>query len=109
MTTAIAANPFIGKTTPPTQKDLSKVLGSSEAAWHALLSDLDGELGVADSEWHSYSPKAGWALEVKKGSRTILYMSPRARFFLISFTLGDKAMKAVLADGLPAAVVKIIR
>ncbi len=109
MPTTLSANPFIGNAKPPSAAEVSKVLGPSKVAWDQLLEELGDELSVGDHEWHSYSPKAGWALKVKKASRTILYMSPRSGSFLVSFALSDKAVKAAMADDLPAAILKTIR
>lgn len=103
------ANAFIGKLKKPTNKELSEALGPAKEIWDQLLIQLADDLDVNKQEWNSYSPKAGWALKVKKGRRTILYMSPCEHAFRVAFILGDKAKKAALHDDLPPKFVKIIR
>ena len=104
-----STNAFIGKTKKPTRKDLTDALGPALSLWDQLLSTVADQLGVDDQEWNCYSPKAGWSLKVKRGERTILYLSPRRGCFLASFALGDKAVKAALASKLPASALKAIR
>ncbi len=101
-------NAFIGKLEMPADDDLLDVLGrSAQKLWDGLLIGL-AERGVTQREWHSYSPKAGWALRLKRGARAIVYLSPRPGFFLASFALGDKAVAAARSSELPARVIRII-
>lgn len=104
----MASNAFIGKPKKPTRKDLTISLGPAQTLWDQLLTTLADHLGVDDQEWNCYSVKAGWALKVKRGERTILYLSPRNDYFLASFALGDKAVTAALASRLPANALKLI-
>ena len=102
-------NSFIGKRSEPSDKELSEALGAARVLWDRLLAELS-EQQVSDGyEWNSYSAKAGWSLKVKHGKRTILYLSPCEHSFRASLALGDKAVKAALASGLPAPVLKMIR
>lgn len=66
------------------------------------------ECGIVDQEWNSYSPKAGWALRLKRAQRNIVYLSPCRGSFLASFALGDKAVQTARQSKLPAAVIKTI-
>jgi hypothetical protein len=104
----LPANAFIGKPKPPTDKELSAALGAARLLWDQLLDDLADELTVTLREWNSYSKKAGWALRVKHGDRIILYLAPFQGAFRASFALGDKAVQAAKASGLPKPVLKII-
>jgi hypothetical protein len=106
--TVNATNAFVGKATKPTQAELSAELDASKALWDRLVSDLAAEHGLAQ-EWNSYSKKAGWSLRLKRGDRNIVYLSPLRGFFRASFALGDKAVKAALAGGLPKPVIKLIK
>jgi hypothetical protein len=101
-------NAFIGKTTAPTDAELSAALGDARPAWDQLLAELAGELGVNVREWSSYSVKAGWSLRLKRKSRTIVWLGPRAGAFLVAFILGDKAMRAAKASKLPRRIVEIM-
>lgn len=105
----MATNAFIGKPKKPTRKALTTALGPAQTLWDQVLKALVDQLGVDGLEWNCYSVKAGWALKVKRGERTILYLSPRDGYFVASFALGDKAVKAALASNLPTTVLKVIR
>lgn len=100
-------NAFVGKKTQPSAKDLAAALGNSLAAWKELVRWLTGK-GISTIEWHSISPRYGWALRPKLKSRTILYMSPCADCFRVSFALGDRAVAAALASPLLKPILKKI-
>jgi hypothetical protein len=102
-------NSFIGKRSAPTDGDVSEALGPAKALWDRLVSDLSTGKTIDNHEWNSYSPKAGWSLKLKRGERTILYLSPCKYSFRASFALGDKAVKAALDSKLPANVLTLIR
>ena len=102
------ANAFIGKAKPPTDKELTAALGPAQPLWKQLLAELADELKLAAREWNTYSPKAGWSLRIKRGDRIILYLAPLQGCFRASFALGDNAVRAALAGGLPGPVVKSI-
>ena len=101
-------NAFIGKLKQPTAKELAAALGPAKALWDSLLTQL-AKLFDPKLEWNSYSPKAGWSLKIKKGSRTILYLAPCPNAFRVSFVLGDKAVKAALQSKLSQGVLKMIK
>ncbi len=94
----------MGKEDEPTAAELA----AKQSLWDELLADLATEYSIDIQEWHSYSRKAGWAMRVKHGKRTILYLSPGHSAFRASFALGDKAVQAARRGGLPARVLKII-
>ncbi len=103
----LAPNAFIGKSEKPTEAELAAALGPSKTLWDQLVDDLARD-GVDVQEWNSYSPKAGWALRLKRKERNIVYLSPLQGGFQIAFILGDKAVKAARQSKLPARVLKII-
>ena len=100
------ANAFIGRTTRPSDRDLETALGHIKPTWDQLIADLAGEHGVTLQEWRSYSPKAGWSLRLKRGTRTIVWLTPHNGFFQVLFILGDKAVLAARQAGLPARVLR---
>ncbi|MGA3040604.1 MAG: DUF3788 domain-containing protein [Bryobacteraceae bacterium] len=102
-------NAFIGKSETPTDDDLAAELGrSAKTLWDRLLANLAEQHNVATREWNSYSAKAGWLLRLKRGKRTILYLSPCQGGFRASFALGGKAVEAARASKLPRRVIRII-
>lgn len=103
----MATNAFVGHATKPTPAELTAELGAKKPLWDDLLGELE-RLGVADQEWNSYSPKAGWALKVLRQGRVIVYLSPQHGCFLASFALGDKAIASAQKSKLPQKILKII-
>jgi hypothetical protein len=102
-------NAFIGKTDQPSGKEVSAKLGLTAPIWSELVSWLAAQgIECTDAEWHSISPKYGWALRPVLKKRTILYMGPCDRCFRVSFVLGDKAVAAARASDLPKSVLKVI-
>ena len=101
-------NAFIGKLKKPTDGDLTEALGPVKALWDQLLSELADQFKLVEQEWNSYSPKAGWAMRLKRKKRNIVYLSPCQGCFLVSFVLGDKAIQVARQSKLPKQVIKII-
>ena len=100
-------NAFVGRKTPPTDKEVAAELGSSLAAWKELIVWLAAQ-GIAGKEWKSVSPKYGWGLRPALKDRTILYLGPCDSCFRVSFVLGDKAVAAARAGDLPKSLLKEI-
>src|ERR1035438_2207810 len=100
----MSPNAFIGGTLPPTDDELSAQLGAARELWDELLALL----ALPVQEWHSYSPKAGWSLKLKLGTRTILYLAPCHGSFQVAFVLGAKAVEAARQAKLAKAVLRII-
>ncbi len=103
----MATNAFIGHVTKPTLAELTAELGAKQPLWDDLLAELE-RLGVADQEWSSYSPQAGWAVKVLRKGRVIVYLSPQHGGFLASFALGEKAVASAKNSKFPPKILKII-
>lgn len=104
----MAPNAFIGRTERPTCADLDKALGPAKPVWDKLIADLAAEDDVAIQEWSCYSPKAGWALRLKRGKRTILWLAPCAGCFRVMFILGDRALLAARQSRLSAGALRAL-
>ena len=99
-------NAFSGRATPPTDAELAAALGKARSRWDRLQAKLapccDG------SAWGSSSKKLGWSLRMRRGDRVIVYLSPGRGELMASFALGDAAMRAARAAGLPPAVAAVL-
>ena len=104
----MSPNPFIGKLKEPTEDELTAELGPARAVWDQLIARLATECNIVVREWHSYSPKAGWALRLKVKKRNILYLSPRRGSFQVAFVLGARAVEAAARSRLPRKVVRLV-
>lgn len=102
------SNAFIGHKETPTAADLENALGATKFLWDSLIAEMVDQVGVNTQEWRSYSPKAGWALRLKRAKRTVLWMAPCERDFQVTFILGEKAVRAARETKLSAKLQKII-
>ena len=98
---------FNDKTKPPTDETLSTALGETFVVWNELKNIICLRFNPV-IEWGFSSPKTGWGLRLKKDKRTILYMIPCQGYFLTSFALGEKAVKAAHDSGLPKNILNVI-
>ncbi len=90
----------------PTDAELKEALGRAYAAWNALPDMLAVRLGRVTHVWRHAGRAFGWSLRVLDGKRVIVYLTPQRKKFLVSFALGEKAVKAARAAGLPESVLK---
>lgn len=104
----MALSAFTDKSSPPRSRELNETLGRSSALWDQLKDHLAAEYQPLTEKWAMYSEKWGWSLQLKRKKRTILYMTPCKKHFLVGFVLGEKAVKAAHESGLPDSVLNLI-
>ncbi|HLK68496.1 MAG TPA: DUF3788 domain-containing protein [Bryobacteraceae bacterium] len=104
----LAPNAFIGRKDRPTDDDLAGTLGGTKPLWDGLIAEMAEQHGATIQEWKCYSVKAGWALRLIRGKRTILWMAPCEGSFRVSFILGERAVLAARQSGLSARLLKIL-
>ena len=96
------------KSHQPRAEELAGALGRSLAAWEALRAHLAAEYPPLTEKWAFGGAKWGWTLRLIQKKRTVLYMTPLEKRFLVGFILGEKAVAATLEVGLSAAVSEVI-
>jgi hypothetical protein len=101
-------NAFIGMAGRPTEADLDKALGPAKPVWDGVVAHMASQHDVRVLEWTSYSLKAGWALRLKRGKRTIVWLAPCDGCFQVLFILGDKALLAARQCGLSARALQAL-
>jgi hypothetical protein len=99
---------FDDKSKPPKDEDLAATLSGTFVFWNELKRLIESRFSPLSIEWGFTSQKTGWGLRLKQKNRTILYMTPRKGYFIASFALGEKAVKAAHEDELPVSVLEII-
>jgi hypothetical protein len=104
----MALSAFEDKATPPGDRALAEVLGSTSRLWERLKHDLEQAYGPLIGEWDFSGKAYGWSFRLKQKKRTLVYMTPCRAHFLASFALGEKACRAAHAAGLPAPVRALI-
>ncbi len=107
--TTTPPNAFIGRTDIPADADLDQALGAAKPVWDALIAGLAAQHGVSGREWKCHSAKAGWALRLLRGKRTILWLSPCQGCFRVAFAMGDKALLAAQHSGLSAQAMRALQ
>ena len=104
----MALSAFHDKSTTPSDTDLSLVLGRTKTHWDNLITHIASEYPPLESTWGYAGAKWGWSLRLKQKKRTVLYMTPCRKHFLVGFALGEKAVKAAQNVPLPDEVLTII-
>ena len=99
---------FDDKSKPPKDDDLAIMLGSTFVFWNELKRLIASRFTPLSIEWGFTSNKTGWGLRLKREKRTILYMIPCEGYFVASFALGEKAVKAARETDLPISVLEVI-
>ena len=93
----MALSAFDDRSREPQAADLKSTLGRSSTHWDSLISHVEAEYAPLDKTWNFAGVKWGWSLRLKQKKRTVLYMTPCNRHFLVGFALGEKAVAAARA------------
>jgi len=99
---------FDDRSVPPAEDALHAALGAAAPLWQDLRARIGRRFSPLVETWGFSGKSTGWGLRLKRGERTILYMTPRQGHFLVSFALGEKAVKAAHGSDLPPAVLQVI-
>lgn len=90
----------------PTNEDLLRELGAAGAPWNSLIAHCES-YGLVQ-QWNHSGAKFGWSLRMKKASRIVLYLTPRAGHFLLGLVLSTRGVVEAQAAGLPEEVLAAI-
>jgi hypothetical protein len=104
----MALSAFDDKSKEPTKRTLKTTLGRTSTHWDDLVAHIASEYAPLDETWSFAGAAWGWSLRLKQKKRTVLYMTPRRKHFLVGFALGEKAVKAARVSGLPKTVLSLI-
>ena len=104
----MALSAFDDRSRPPQPEELAAVLGGAVAAWNELQRRIAARYDPLVREWGFTSKTTGWGMRLKYKERVILYMTPCRGHFLASFVLGEKAVAAAHAGGLPDSLLGVI-
>ena len=104
----MALSIFDDKSKTPQESELAEALGRTSKLWDELKSHLSSRFDPLSADWGFSGQNWGWSLRLKHKKRTILYLTPCKRHFLVGFALGEKAVKAAHDSALPAAVLECI-
>lgn len=104
----MAPSAFIDKSQSPSDESLAEALGKSHRAWTRLIEAISEELAPVILEWGFTSASTGWGLRIRVKKRVIVYLTPNRGYFMVSFALGEKAVRAACQLGLPQSVIEVI-
>ena len=104
----MALSAFDDKSKEPQPVELKTTLGRSSSHWASLIAHIAAEYAPLDKTWSFAGAKWGWSLRLKQKKRTVLYMTPCNRHFLVGFALGEKAVEAAHACPLPDSIITVI-
>ena len=104
----MALSAFDNRDRKPKDSKLRQTLGRSFVLWEALRSHIQSDYAPATEDWNFSGAQWGWALRLKQKKRTVLYMTPCRKHFLVGFALGEKAVTAARKSSLPSSVIKTI-
>lgn len=104
----MALSAFDDKSKEPHAAELESTLGRCSARWDDLVAHIAEEYAPLDKTWNFAGARWGWSLRLKQKKRTVLYMTPCERHFLVGFALGEKAVNAARAGSLPDSIMAII-
>ena len=105
----MALSAFDDKTKRPKKEQLQRELGRSYSLWRSLTEWLAERFDPLDEEWVFYTQKWGWSLKLVYKKRTVLYLTPCNKHFLVGFILGERAVSAALGADLPEDMVDRIK
>ncbi len=101
---------FPDKSQPPTDADLTIVLGRAKRHWDNIRDHAQETNPDASPEWKFYTKKSGWSFLLRGKRRNVLYMLPTGkRCFTVAFLFNKKAVQAAEHAGLPDDVSEIVR
>jgi len=104
----MALSAFDDKTKKPGAAELNRRLGRTNVHWDELTTHIASEYAPLDERWNFSGAKWGWSLRLKQKKRTVLYMTPGKKQFLVGFVLGERAVKAARDSSLPDSILTVI-
>jgi hypothetical protein len=104
----MALSAFDDKSKKPGTGELERILGRTSAHWNSLKTHIAAEYPPLDDTWNFAGAKYGWSLRLKQKKRTVLYMTPCKKHFLVGLVLGEKAVRAAHDSSLPGTILKVI-
>ena len=104
----MALSVFDDKSSKPKADELAEALGRTSKLWDELKSHLASQYDPLSEDWGFAGQNWGWSLRLRHKKRTVLYLTPCRRHFLVGLALGEKAVKAAHRSDLPASVLNEI-
>jgi hypothetical protein len=99
---------FGDRAAPPQPDAVAATLGPAHPLWESLRTGLAAACDDYSEVWGYTAKSTGWGLRAKDGDRVVVYLTPREGEFLASLAMGEKAVVAARAAGLPDRVLAVV-
>jgi hypothetical protein len=86
---------FIERGCPPSEREISKALGSTLESWNELSRWLAQTLRAKRELRYMYGKKYGWALRFQNGGRLLCALYPTQSGFTVQVILNQNALEQV--------------
>ncbi len=96
------------KAQPPRPAELKRLLGRTSVLWNDLKALSSREYAPLSEEWTRPGRKYAWSLRLKVRSRTLCYLLPRDRHFIVAVVLGERAVEAARRSSLSSSILEAI-
>jgi len=94
------ASIFIDKTKKPTEEDLRNALANNYNLWQDVYDLVYLKYPNAVSEWNFPGQKHRWNFRMKDRKRTIVYLLPGDKRFLVAFVFGQRAFERTMSSNI---------
>ena len=91
---------FTDKTKKPNEKDLVASLGKTYQLWQDIVNEVYLKYPNVISEWKFPGQKHGWSFKMKDKKRSIIYLLPRDKWFMVAFNFGQKAFEKIMESNI---------
>lgn len=91
---------FTDKTKTPNEKDLVAALGKTYQLWQDIVNEVYLKYPNVVSEWKFPGQKHGWSFKMKDKKRSIIYLLPRDKRFMVAFNFGQKAFEKIMESNI---------
>ena len=98
---------FLAKERPPAAGEAEAALGGAAPLWVELEAAFAARFHTTGS-WAWSGKQYGWSHRLSQGKRALVYLTPCAGFVRASFALGERAVAAAAASGLPSGLAALI-
>lgn len=104
----MALSVFDDRSEPPSPAALARALGSAAPLWTRLVSEVAVRHPPIEEQWNFAGAKFGWSMRIRQGDRVVLYVTPCDGHFLVGVVLGEAAVVAAKAEGIPSAIEELL-
>jgi hypothetical protein len=88
----------------PDCRKLAAELGGAMAAWNGIVAAIDASHGPIEQEWRPSKSEFGSMCLLRRGKKTLLYLTPGRQEVVVAVVLGERAVALALAADLPPQV-----